>query len=143
MKVNLRKYYPEIYREDQYCDLPERVVEFMKEDARRIHAQNERIRRNKAYYSLDYSVGLEMDLMMQEPSVEMNYVEKERRDAIYRAISKLPKRQAQRIIAHYILGMSKTEIARIEGVSHSAIVQSIQKGIQKMKKFLMNANNFE
>jgi RNA polymerase sigma-70 factor (ECF subfamily) len=48
----------------------------------------------------------------------------------------LPKKQAKRIFAHYFLELSETQIARIEGVSQSAVAQSIEQGLSQIKSFL-------
>lgn len=55
-----------------------------------------------------------------------------------KAINSMPEKQAKRIYAHFFLGMSKAEIARIEGVSKSAVTHSIEQGLKSIEKFLKN-----
>jgi len=55
-----------------------------------------------------------------------------------RALNSLPEAQGKRIEAHYILGMSKADIAKAEGVRESAVRESIERGLQNMKKYLRN-----
>ena len=50
----------------------------------------------------------------------------------------LPHKQCRRVYAHYILGMSKTEIARAEGVSEKNVRQSINRALRSMEIFLKN-----
>ncbi len=52
------------------------------------------------------------------------------------AIASLPDKQAKRIYAHFFLGMSKTAIARAEGVSKVSVSESIERGLCTIEKFL-------
>lgn len=51
-------------------------------------------------------------------------------------MSSLPGKQARRIYAHFILGLSMTDIARAEGVARSRVSDSIQRGLRNLEKFL-------
>ncbi len=52
------------------------------------------------------------------------------------AMASLPDKQGKRIYAHYILGISKSDIARAEGVSKSRISESIERGLRNMELLL-------
>lgn len=54
------------------------------------------------------------------------------------AIASLPDKQAKRVYAHFILGMTQTDIARVEGVSKMTVCYSIERALQTMEKFLKN-----
>lgn len=57
----------------------------------------------------------------------------------------LSELQKQRYILHFYGGKTSREIASIEGVSHRAIVYSLdgaQKRIEKFKKFILRAKNY-
>lgn len=54
------------------------------------------------------------------------------------AMASLPDKQGKRIYAHYILGISKSDIARAEGVDEKAVRVSIERGLRNMEKFLKN-----
>lgn len=56
------------------------------------------------------------------------------REQLHAAISTLPDKQAKRIYARYILGMSNAEIAKAEGVSKAAITYSIQRGMRELAR---------
>ena len=62
--------------------------------------------------------------------------EKKAREAeqLHAAISMLSDKQAKRIYARYILGMSNVEIAKAEGVSKAAITYSIQRGMRELAR---------
>jgi RNA polymerase sigma-70 factor (ECF subfamily) len=57
---------------------------------------------------------------------------------LHAALDALPNKQGRRVYAHYILGMSKTEIARTEGVSEKNVRQSINRALRSMEIFLKN-----
>ena len=56
--------------------------------------------------------------------------------ALYDALTQLPPTQARRVYQHYLLGMSKAEIAAAEGVGRSRICCSIERGLAVMKNIL-------
>lgn len=58
---------------------------------------------------------------------------------LHTAISNLPDKQAKRVYAHFILGMSQADIAKVEGVSKMAVCYSIEKALKSMRKFLKNS----
>ena len=57
-------------------------------------------------------------------------------NALYDALAQLPPTQARRVYQHYLLGMSKAEIAAAEGVGRSRICCSIERGLASMKNIL-------
>ena len=57
---------------------------------------------------------------------------------LYAAISSLPDKQAKRIYAHFILGISKVDIARAEGVNEKVVRIAIERGLRNMEKYLKN-----
>ncbi|TCO68694.1 RNA polymerase sigma factor [Marinisporobacter balticus] len=52
---------------------------------------------------------------------ERNTATKLTSQQLHAAIASLPDKQAKRIYAHYFMGMSKTAIAKAEGVSEKAV----------------------
>lgn len=57
-------------------------------------------------------------------------------EQLHSAIASLPDKQAKRIYAHFFIGMSKTAIARAEGVSKVSVSESIERGLCSIEKFL-------
>lgn len=72
--------------------------------------------------------------MFKVLSPEEIYERKLTREQLHAAISILPDKQAKRIYARYILGMSNVEIAKAEGVSKAAITYSIQRGMRELAR---------
>ena len=136
-RINLRDYYP-FYEYDFFLEVTDILAELLKQMKRKNHADYERRRAHKAYYSLDAYDGNEMDFALLVLSPEGIYQRKISYKELYASINILPDKQAKRIIAHFFLGMSKTEIASVEGVNKSTITRSIEQALKSMEKFLKN-----
>lgn len=135
--INLRDYYP-FYQSDFFVEVPEEISELFRQFNRKEHADFERRRVYKAYYSLDTGDNIEKDVVLLVLSPEEIYERKLSKQELYAAINGLPEKQAKRIYARFFLGMSKAEIARIEGVSKTAVAHSIEQGLKSIEKFLKN-----
>ena len=58
---------------------------------------------------------------------------------LHAAIASLPDKQAKRIYAHFILGMTKQDIARAEGVHEKVVRVAIERGLRRLEKILKNS----
>ena len=58
---------------------------------------------------------------------------------LHAAIASLPDKQAKRICAHFILGMTKQDIARAEGVHEKVVRVAIERGLRRLEKILKNS----
>ncbi len=134
-KINLRDFYP-FYNSDLFIEIPDEVETALLEAE---HLEKNYIRRrfyNKAHYSLDANDGIEKNILFVSLSPCEIYERKMTAEQLYSAIASLPPKQGKRIYAHYILCMSKSDIARAEGVYESAVRDTIARGLKNMKKFL-------
>ncbi len=111
--INLRDYYP-FYTSDCFMEVSEEVAEMFKEFDRKEAAYRLRTYRHKAYYSLDRDDGLEHEAVFVALSPHELYERKVTMQELHAAIASLPDKQAKRIYAHFILGMTKQDIARAE-----------------------------
>ena len=136
-RINLRDLYP-FYEYDLFLEVTDKLAELLKLLNRKDHADYERCRAHKAYYSLDANNGIERDFTLLVLSPEEIYQRKLSNQELYAAINSLPEKQAKRIYAYFFLGMSKAEIASIEGVDHSSVRESIERGLRGIEKFLKN-----
>jgi RNA polymerase sigma-70 factor (ECF subfamily) len=134
-RINLRDYYP-FYHTDFFIEVTDESAEQLRQFSRKDHADFERIRVNKAYYSLDIGDSIEKEVILLVLSPEEIYERKMSNQELYAALNNLPEKQAKRIYAHFFLSMGKAEIARIEGVSKVTITQSIDQALKNMEKFL-------
>lgn len=136
-KINLRAYYP-FYTQDCFVDVPDEVAELFAEFEHKEAAYRLRTYRHKAYYSLDREDGIEHEALFVALSPWELYERKVTTQELEAALASLPQKQADRIYAHFILGASKAEIARAEGVSEKVVRSSINRGLCSMEKFLKN-----
>lgn len=133
-EINLRDYYP-FYTKDTIVEVPDEVADLLHEYKLNEAAYLLRTYRHKAYFSLDYDANVERDALVIVLSPLDILEQKEDNAALYHALSTLPDKQRERIYAHYILGISQTEIARTEGVSPRNVRHSIACGLKNLKKF--------
>ena len=133
--INLRNYYP-FYNTDIFIDIPDEVAAVLLEAERHEEAYRRRMYRHKAQYSLDRDDGIEHEICFLSLSPCEIYERKMTSEQLHAAITSLPDKQGKRIYAHYILGMSKAEIARAEGVSEKNIRKSISQALHNMEVFL-------
>lgn len=136
-RINLREYYP-FYKSDFFVEVADEIALYLKRFDLDDNAYRLCTYRHKAYYSLDRNDGIEHDIIFLSLSPEEIYERKVTNQELYAAINNLPDKQAKRIYAHYFLGMSKAAIAKAERVNERAIRKSIERGLQRMERFLKN-----
>ena len=95
--------------------------------------------RHKAYYSLDRDDGLEHEAVFVALSPHELYERKVTMQELHAAIANLPDKQAKRIYAHFILGMTKQDIALAEGVHEKVVRVAIERGLRRLEKILKNS----
>ena len=135
--INLKDFYP-WYTHDEYIEVSDEVAKEFIASKRREAAHAERVRYNKAFYSLDAGDGIEQTALFQAMSPCEIYERKMTLEQLYAAMDALPDKQGRRLYAHYILGVPQTEIARAEGVGLTAVNNSIERGLRNMEKMLKN-----
>ena len=133
--INLKDFYY-WYLTDVLVEVPDEVAEELIASKRREAAHAERVRYNKAYYSLDCDDGIEYSACLHEPSPQELMDRKELFFRLWNALNSLPEIQGRRVDAHLILGKSYRQIAREEGVDKSTIRRSVERGKEQMKKYL-------
>ena len=138
MKINLKDYYPTVYRCDFFIEVDEAVASAMRTERQERDALAKRIKRNKIV-SLD-EYGLKRKAIASaRPIVGFSTdfgSELIMRSELLSVMRKLTPVQARRIFKHFYLGMSKVEIAQGEKVSASSVKDSIRLGLDRMRKLL-------
>lgn len=135
--INLRYFYP-FYKQNQYIEVTDEVAALFSEFEHREAAYHLRTYRHKAYYSLDCDDGIEYKAVFVSLSPWEHYERKVTAQALRAALASLPEIQARRVYAHCVLGISKAELARTDGVSRMAVGSSIERGLKAMESFLKN-----
>ena len=95
-----------------------------------------RRKREHGECSLEAGEGYEAQVCRPPLTPEEHLETQELRAALYAAIARLPAAQARRVYAHYILGISKADLARAEGVERSVVCRSIARGLVALKNIL-------
>ena len=96
-EINLRKFYPEIYKEDYVVSLPDEVVEVLLEFRRGDTAYRIRTYRYKAYYSLDCGDNIEREMSHHVPSVQEIIERNMEEEELYAALDQLTEKQRKRV----------------------------------------------
>lgn len=135
--INLRDYYPH-YTQDQLIEVPDEVAALFSEFEHREAAYRLRTYRHKAYYSLDRDDGIEHEAVFVSLSPWEHYERKVTAQELRAALASLPEIQARRVYAHCVLGISKAELARAEGVSEKVVRTAIDRALRNMEKRLKN-----
>ncbi len=133
--INLRDFYP-WYTHDEFVEVPYEVAAALLEDRRNQKTQARRIKRNKAQYSLDCGDGIENAVCFGNLTPQERHERLLLRCEVCKALNSLPEKQGRRIEAHFILGKSQQAIAKSEGVVKSAVCESIELGLENMRKIL-------
>ena len=133
--INLKDFYP-WYTHAEYIEVSDEVAEVLRASRRHEAAHAERVRYNKAFYSLDCDDGIEYTACLHEPTPQELLDRVELFVRLWNALNSLPEIQGRRVDAHLILGKSLRQIAREEGVDKSAVRRSVDSGIKQMKKYL-------
>ena len=133
--INLKDFYY-WYLTDELVEVPDEVAEELMASKRREAAHAERVRYNKAYYSLDCDDGIEYSACLHEPTPQELLDRMELFVHLWNALNSLPEVQGVRVEAHLILGKSYRQIAREQGVDKSAVRHSVKSGKAAMRKYL-------
>ena len=133
--INLKDFYY-WYLTDELVEVPDEVAEELIASKRREAAHAERVRYNKAYYSLDCDDGIEYSACLHEPTPQELLDRMELFVHLWNALNSLPEVQGVRVEAHLILGKSYRQIAREQGVDKSVVRRSVKRGMAGMKKYL-------
>ena len=133
--INLKDYYP-WYLTNEYIEVTDEVAEALMASKRAEAAHAERVRYNRAYYSLDCDDGIEYSACVHEPSPQELLDRKELFFRLWNALNSLPEIQGRRVDAHLIQGKSYRHIAREEGTDKSVVRRSVERGKESMKKYL-------
>lgn len=93
-----------------------------------------------AHYSLDFKEDMEKHILFVSDSPDAHFEKMVHCTQLHAALSALPEKQAKRIYAHYFLGLSKAEIASSEGVTVSAVSDTLYRGLRTLESYLKNNN---
>ena len=132
--INLRDYYPH-YTHDEFVEVSDEVLAELRKGRRYEKHYEQRVRRNKSFYSLDADDGIEATaLECHNNNPERVFTMMDDYCELCRALNSLPELQGRRVEARYLLGKSIQEIAVADGVSESSVKECIERGLKAMRK---------
>ena len=138
-QINLKEYYP-FYTTDTIVEVPDEVADILRAYKLRDEAYRIYTYRHKAYFSLDFGDGIEYEALVDQKSPADIYEQHRVTEMIYKGLATLSEKQRHRIYAHYFLGMSQTEIARVENCSKISVHQSINRGLKQLQEYFLKNN---
>lgn len=134
--IRAQEFYPEKnYVGDEYLIIKKDLYEFLLEDSRRHHREEYFDYTWRAAFNIeemtpaqiaDYTTSSAEDVCLENISSER----------IYSAIKQLDPVLAGRVYKMFYLGMTKIQIAVGEGVTKSAVSQSIKSALEQLRKIL-------
>ena len=131
--INLKKYYPDYYKEDTFMDVKEDVAEFLETNRPKPASAKRKAQRYKAQYSLDAGDGIEEDTLV------LLFEEARRNELLYErlrtAMLCLTEKQRRRFLMKYDLEYTYAEIAEKEQVNVNAVEDSIEQAKEKIRKY--------
>ena len=109
------------------------VKELLEQSDRQIRSQGRQDRRYLA--KEEYIDGL-TDTTTVYPHEDFAdlIIRMDRLNQLYTAIETLSEVQRRRLHLYYFVGLSYRQIAKIEGVNHKAIIQSVKQALYKLRK---------
>lgn len=131
MIINLRDFYP-YYTCDALVEVSDEIGAVLLESKREEKNYLNRLGYHKAYFSLDRGDGIEHEAVDKPMTPEDIFIHKAAVAELYAAFASLPDKQAKRLYAFFFLDMSKTEIAKAEGVNKSQVSRSIGAALEKL-----------
>lgn len=102
--------------------------------------------KNYDYIPLDMKINSDedfslLDIIPDSLNIEEDYILKERKEIIKKAINSLTKRQKEIILDFYFNNMSMVEIAKKYSINYRTVVNTKVNGLKKMKKYLTSISN--
>ncbi|WP_138311597.1 MULTISPECIES: sigma-70 family RNA polymerase sigma factor [unclassified Clostridium] len=132
--IYLKRYYPYLPKSEPLAVTDEIAVTLS--IGGRLGNSYQRRKRDNDECSLEAVAGYEAQVCRPPLTPEEIVEGRELRAALYAAIAQLPPVQARRVYAHYIIGISKADLARADGVDRSVVCRSIERGLERLKNIL-------
>ena len=132
--IYLKRYYPYLPKSEPLAVTDEIAATLS--TGGRLGDSYQRRKRDNGECSLEAVEGYEADVTRPPLTPEEIIEGRELRAALYAALAQLSTVQARRVYSHYILGISKADLALAEGVDRSVVCRSIERGLEKLKNIL-------
>lgn len=133
--INMRDFYPH-YEEDEYYEVPDAIAELLREFERKEKNYIRKIKRYRAYFSLDFGDRIEGEILLSQDDPANILEQRMLIEITYQSLDKLTRKQSLRVYKYLFLGMSIAEISQEEGRTTTSIKESIERGCRRLQKIL-------
>ena len=137
--IRMADFYPGYNGEKEYEEVERKHFDFLMDEMRK---ENRELRQGWLHvskYPIDEILMGEMDGIF-EPGADEIMITKNKNNALYNAIKQLSPALQRRIFMYYFQEKCNKDIAEIEGVSPSAVTQSLGSAILQLSE-LVKVNN--
>ena len=131
VKIRMADFYPGYSGDEEYKEVDRKHFDLLVSEIRK---ENRNLRQEWLHvskYPFDEIIMGEMDDIYEKGADDVFFTDLKNK-ALYDAIKQLVPSLQRRLYMHYFQGKSNNEIAEIEGVTPSAITQSINVAIEKL-----------
>ena len=135
IRIRVQDFYPDHTGSEEYTEVSSELYEYLVNDRRRMKSIEMKDYRYLAGCAFDEVMMGEINGIYEE-SAENNVIADEEIQSLYSALRKLPASQQRRVYLSYIAGMSREEIAFMDGVSTKAVGHSIRSGIKHLRRIM-------
>lgn len=135
--INLKNYYENI-EVDTYIEVQDDVFELLEECITSEESRKRKDRRNNIIVTDDIDAYFKQIISSMSLDIKDIIEPNFQNEKLYEAIEKLPDIQARRIKAHYFMGLSKQDIAQIEGCNESSIRLSLKAALRNLNSNIAN-----
>ena len=124
---------------NQICvEVSTSVKELLSQSDRQIRSQRRQDRRYLTY--TDFIDNLTEITMKSLPQIDPAnlLIEKENQKRLWAAVDKLPTLQRQRLILHFVDGLTHRQISNMQGVNRATISHSIERALKQLRKLVID-----
>ena len=136
--VQLSSIYSRNCSDKEYVIVSDEILQVLIDSNRYITRQERYIRENESAFPYDDSIGVKVPAMVEQYSFERDELERQQ-TAYYEELRlifrQLTEKQRTRLYLHFKLNMTYRAIAKLEGTTSSAVQESCQSALEKLKNY--------
>lgn len=137
ININLKNYYDNI-EVDTYIEVEDEVFELLEECITAEESRKRKERRNNIIVTDDVDVYFKQIISYMSLDIKDIIEPNFQNEKLYEAIEKLSDIQSRRIKAHYFMGLSKQDIAQIEGCKESSVRLSLKAALRNLSSNIVD-----
>ena len=140
--IRISDYYANNCSKQKYAEVSEEVIDYLIFKRREEKRLNERDYRTFTPFGFDEIETGEMCAVFSESAAE-EYFSLELERTLKTAMQAISPSFRRRFYLYYVAGLTLEQVAKIEKVSHTAVLKSLKSSTKVLKEVLCNDTNFE